>query len=302
MTLTNRFNLPEPIVQALGLDEYERGDADFTTTELIRPVRINAYIKAHWEEMVEDVSDRVWAFAGQTKHIVLERIGKSNPERYLVEERFSAVTPGGAKISGKIDLFDFSDGTLYDWKETSVWKFILGDMTEWEAQANVNLFLMRMAQMDVKALKNVALLKDWKARLARTTRRKDYPQCAIHVCDLPMWSIGQQQDYILGRIKAQQDGKDDPPLCTKKERWQRDHTFAVMRKGRKAALSGSLSAERDRAEAFMAEAVRKAPWEKDKFYIEERPAEPVRCLDFCPVQQWCEFGIEAAKKWRQNDE
>lgn len=299
MKLTNRFNLPEPFVKALGLDEYERGDADFTTTELIKPVRINAYTKTHWEEMEEDVSDRVWRFAGQTKHIVLQQIGMADPDRYLVEERFSATTPGGKKVSGKIDLFDFKDGTLYDWKETSVWKFILGDMTEWEQQANVNLFLMRMAQMEVRALKNVALLKDWKARLARTTKRKDYPQCAIHVCDLPMWSMGQQQEFILERIKVQEEGRDNPPVCTKKERWQRDHVFALHKKGRKSALR--LFDNSDQAQAALEQSKTSAnPGES--FFIEERQAEPVRCLDFCPVKEWCDFGREAEEKWRKNDE
>lgn len=294
MKLTNKFNLPEPFVEALGLDDYERGDADFTTTELIKPVRINAYTKEHWDELVEDISERVWAFAGQTKHVVLERIARTNPDRYLVEERFTATTPGGKKISGKIDLFDFSDGTLYDWKEQSVWKFIMGDIKEWEEQANINLFLMRMAQMEVHALKVVTWLKDWKKRLARTTKRDDYPQCPIHVIDLPMWSIGQQQEYILERIKAQEEGRSDPPLCTKEERWQRDHVFALHKKGRKSALR--LYDNSDQAEAALRQESVRLP--HAQFYIEERPAEPVRCLDFCPVARFCDFGIEAQKKWR----
>ena len=62
-----------------------------------------------------------------------------------MEQRLSTVMPGtGAKISGQFDLFDKQDGTLYDWKETSVWKFLLGDTEEWEQQANINLYLMRM--------------------------------------------------------------------------------------------------------------------------------------------------------------
>lgn len=298
MKLTNKFNLPEPFVIALGIDEYERGDADYTTTQIIKPVRINALTKKHWDDLVEDVSERVWAFAGQTKHIVLERIAKSDPKRYLAEHRFDAALPGGKTISGKIDLFDFKDATLYDWKETSVWKFILGDTREWEEQANVNLHLMRCHDIQVLKLKNVALLKDWKARLARTTRQKDYPQCAINVCDLPMWSVGQAQDFILDRIAQQEAGSDNPPVCSKRERWQRDHVFALHKKGRKSALR--LYDNPDQAEAALAQSERLArPGEV--FYIEERQAEPVRCLDFCPVQQFCDFGIEAQKKWREKE-
>lgn len=301
MILTNKFELPEPFVTALGLDDYERGDADFTTTELIKPPRINTFTKEHWEEIEEDVSDRLWAFAGQTKHVVLQRIAESDPVRYLAEERFSVDIPGGVKVSGKIDLYDFKTQILYDWKETSVWKFILGDTREWEEQGNINLFLMRMAQMEVKGLINVAMLKDWKARLARTTRQKDYPKCAINVCHLPMWSIGQQQAFILERIKTQQEAAKNPPVCSKKERWQRDAAFALMRKGRKSALR--LYSSHDQAMGAMAEAENRAPFHyKGKFFVEERPSEPVRCLDFCPVQKWCDYGIEAVKQWREDNE
>jgi hypothetical protein len=293
---TNRFNLPDPFVAALSSDDYARGEADFTTTELVRPVRIQSLTRAHWDELEEDVSDRVWALSGQVKHVILERIARVDPKRYLVEQRLEATLPGGKEISGQIDLFDMKDNTQYDWKETSVWKFILGDLEEWEQQGNINMYLLRENGVVVKALKNVALLKDWKVRKARTTRREDYPQCAINVVDLPMWSVGQQQNFIAKRILAHELAKKDPPVCTRKERWQRDKVFAVMRKNRKSAIR--LCDDEDKAEAMV-------KWYTDHarpgetFYLEERPTEPVRCLDFCPVQQYCDFGIEAVAKWRK---
>jgi hypothetical protein len=303
MKLTNKFSLPEPFVAAVsaGADIYERGDAEFTATELIRPSRILYYARKHDAEMVEDVSDRVWAFQGQTKHIVLERIAKTNPERYLVERRFETVMPGTrAKISGQIDLFDRSDGTLYDWKETSVWKFMLGDTKEWECQANINLYLMRINDMTVNRIINIAILKDWKARQARYTKDGDYPKCAIHVMPLPAWSIGQAQDYINTRIEKHRSEAASPPVCTKEERWQRNATFAVMRSDRKRAISGGLCSSRDQAEAVMLHHMKIAPpGDSKKFFIEARQAEPVRCLDFCPVQTFCDFGIEAEKKFKE---
>jgi len=299
MTLTNKFDLPEPYVKAFGFDPYERGNADHTATELVQPVRIRAFSEKFDAQRVEDISDRVWAFWGQANHEVLARIASQDPNRYLVEERFEHTMPGGATVSGKIDLFDRNTRILYDHKETSVWKFILGDMDEWEQQANINLFLMRMAGFDVKDLINVAKLKDWKARLARTTKRRDYPQCAIHIVPMRMWTIGEAQDFILKRAAAHHDQKASPPVCTKKERWQRDPCFAVMRKGRKTALK--LCDDYDRALGVMRfyEEHRKPG---EAFFIEERQTEPVRCLDFCPVQEFCDYGIEAVRKWREKEE
>jgi hypothetical protein len=291
MKLTNVHNLPEPFVAAVSADEYERGDADYTTTELIKPVRIVAYTRKHWAEIEEDVSDRVWAFQGLTKHIVLERIAKLDPVRYLVEERFTWTMPGGRRISGKIDLYDRQTRTLYDWKETSVWKFMIGDTKEWEQQSNVNLFLMRMHDSDPKQLVNVAILKDFKARMARTTKKKDYPKCAIHLTPLPMWTVAQAQDYILKRIAAHDKGAVDPPVCTKEERWQRDQEYAVMKRGKKNAVR--KVSDLDQAEAIASSC-------GPDHYVEERKAEPIRCLDFCAVQMFCDFGLLAAKKWRGN--
>ena len=155
MKLTNKFNLPEPFVAAVSSDDYERGGAEYTATELIKPSRIVAYSRKYDKEMSEDASDRVWRFQGQTKHVVLERIAKANPSRYIVEERFEAIMPEtGAKISAKSDLYDKETHILYDWKETSVWKFMMGDTEEWEQQANINLYLMRMA--GIRHVKNLS--------------------------------------------------------------------------------------------------------------------------------------------------
>lgn len=301
MKLTNKFNLPEPFVAAVSSDDYVRGDAEFTATELIRPSRILVYSRRYDHDMVEDVSDRVWAFQGQTKHIVLERIARANPERYLVEQRHEAFVPRvNSRISAMADLFDKHDLTLYDWKETSVWKFLLGDTKEWEQQANINLYCMRMNGITVNRLVNIAILKDWKARKARFGREPDYPKCAVHVQPLPMWSIGEAQDYIAGRVEKQRAEAASPPVCSKEERWQRDATFALMRTDRKRAIK--LFMNKDQAEAAMLQAMRAAPpGDAKKFFIETRQAEPVRCLDFCAVQTFCDFGKEAEQKWKEKN-
>jgi len=306
MKLTNKFNLPEPFVAAVSADDYLRGDAEYTATELIRPSRILVYSRRHDSEMVEDVSDRVWAFQGQMRHLVLERIARSDPDRYKVEHRFTHEMPGsGCPISGMIDLFDRKTATLYDWKETSVWRFMLrgdnlDDKDEWVQQANINLYLMRVNGISVDRLMNIAILKDWKAREARFGRKPDYPKCAVHVVPMPMWNIGKAQAFINERIEKHRAEAANPPVCNKEERWQRDATFAVMRHDRKRAVKLCMS--RDQAEAVMMHHMKIAPpGDAKKFYIEERASEPVRCLDFCAVQLFCDFGVEAVEKFNERN-
>lgn len=305
MRLTNRFNLPAPVVAAVSSDDYVRGDADYTATELITPTRILSLRRRHPDKIVEDVADRIWAMHGQLRHTLLERIAKADPGRYIVEQRLETTLPGGKKISGQIDLFDLLETILYDYKEASVFKFLLGDTREWEEQSNVNAYLLRKSGVTITALKNIVFLKDFKVREARMAQfvasKKDYPQCPVHIVNLPLWSIGEAEAFILGKIKAHDENMAAPPVCTKKERWQRDAVFALMHRDRKRALR--LFDNRDQAEAAMVQKMRLSPpGETKKFYIEERGAEPVRCLDFCEVQTFCDFGMEAEKKWREKAE
>jgi hypothetical protein len=300
MNLTNKFNLPDIYCEAVQIFEsdYDRGDSDFTASQLPRPAYLDSLLREHWDTLTEDVSDRIWALSGQVGHLIFERVAKKYPERYIAEQRWFTNLKGH-RISGRGDCLDLSTGVLWDWKRTSVWKFILGDLEEWTAQANVNAYCARMNGHTIKALKNLVELKDHKVRLARITRREDYPPSPVHVCPLELWSIGQAQDYILLRATAHES--KSPPLCTKKERWQRDAEYAVMKKGRASAIRKYSS--HDQAWAVLQECEKKAkPWEKGKYFLEERQSEPVRCLDFCPVKAVCQFGQEAKKKWKDKQE
>ncbi len=280
MNLTNTHNLPDIFTEAVSLFEsdYSRGDSDHTATELIRPVRISVLMKRHWEELTEDVSDRVWAFSGQTKHLIFQRLAEKNPQRYIAERRMYA-TVDGSKVSGRLDLYDRKTAILWDYKESSVWKFVLGDTREWEEQSNINRYCMESSDDEgnvVKALRNLVILKDWKAREAEN--KKDYPQCAVHIVDLPMWSDKECENFIGKRIEAIRAGQDNPPLCTPDERWERGEKWAVMKKGRKSAVK--LHDNIDAAHLH-------AQLNEPNHYVEHRPAEPTRCLRYCPVAKFC---------------
>ena len=98
-------------------------------------------------------------------------------------------------------------------------------------------------------LVNIAILKDWKVREARFSKKPDYPKCAVHVMPLPIWSVEKAQDYINKRVEKHRAEAANPPVCNKQERWQRDASFAVMRSDRKRAVKLCMS--RQQAEAVM---------------------------------------------------
>lgn len=289
-----------PIIEAIrSLDNYARGDARFTTTELVQPERILSLTAKHKPEIHEESS--VWQVMGSALHQVLREAAQLvDPKRFITEQRFTATMPGGTVISSQIDVYDRETKTLDNYKICSVWKFILKDSPEWEQQLNIEACVMRMNDYEVRHVRNIAFLRDWNARKAQYTKEKDYPQDDIYEMEVPLWSIGQQQQWILERIGKHEAAVDDPPVCSKKERWQRDTGWALMKKGRKAAVR--VLDDQDRAYAMMKWYEGKAE-PGEKFFIEERPAEPVRCLNYCPVAEWCSFGIMAKQKWeaKHND-
>jgi hypothetical protein len=297
MILTNRLGLPDIYCQAVEIFEsdYDRGKSDYTATQLLRPVRISVLLKKHWEDVEEDVSDRLWSLAGQTGHLIFERVGAKYPERYIVEQR-CYFDCDGYTIGAKLDCYDIDEATIWDYKETSVFKFSLGDTADWEAQLNVNRLAfsstlthaepaiypeIKLSRFPVMALKILVKLKDWKARTAR--RKKDYPQAPIHIVELPIWSDKEVINFCGKRIAAFEAGRDNPPVCTPEERWERGAKFAVMKVGRKSAVK--LYQDREAAE--------KHAFEDGKLYVEERVPEPARCLYYCPVASFCDFGIAA---------
>ena len=111
---------------------------------------------------------------------------------------------------------------------------------------------------------------------------------------LPMWSVGQAQDYINKRVEKHRAEAANPPVCNKRERWQRDAKFALMKRGAKRAIR--LFENEDMAEAAAIQMGKAAP-PGQHFYVESRQAEPVRCLDFCAVQTYCDFGTAAQEKF-----
>ena len=72
MKLTNHFNLPDTFFQAVLNDKYSRGDAQYSATDLIRPPRITILSRRYWDEIEEDVSERIWALLGKAVHAILE--------------------------------------------------------------------------------------------------------------------------------------------------------------------------------------------------------------------------------------
>jgi hypothetical protein len=288
---TNRYNLPAPVVAAVTryAEKYDRGGADITATRLGEPMRIVALKERHGEEIQEDASDLLYALDGHIVHEILEQTG--GPD-LIVEKRFRA-TFGGWVVSGQVDLFDPTTGTLSDYKRVSVASRKRGVKEEWVWQLNVLAELLRQNGYQVAKVEAVRWYRDWS--LSATLRETDYPACAVETIPLPLWTPDIASHWINDRVwlhqMAVQKTDDDLPLCTEKERYNDGPTFAVMKPGKDRALR-VLPTE---PEAALWLAAHPGAGQ----VIVARQGTNKRCQLYCNVWQWCALGRKEHEKAEQ---
>ena len=278
--ITNNFNLPQFVVDALTYSDYSRGDSDISVTQLIDSPRIAQLQKQFADQQSRDAVDFVWSRFGTSVHTMFEESLKGSD--VITEERLFAETQGW-KLSGAIDAQEVTpDGVIIsDFKVTSVWSVVF-DKTSWHKQLNVYAYLVRKAKgQTVKKVQIVALLRDWVRRKAE--EGGDYPSAPIVIIDIPLWSDEEQDDYVESQMKAHIEAANtetDLIHCTSEETWEKAAVYAVMKKGRKSAV---------RLFSSEAEANERVAKEGDNHYLEIRKGEKTRCTqDWCGVSQWCD--------------
>ena len=162
MQLTNKHNLPKPVVDALTKDNYSRGSSNRSITQLIDSPRIRILRAEHDAEMTEDASEKVWSVLGTAVHNMFE--DAVSDKEHISEERLF-VEHEGWELSGAIDLQETEAAgsvTVSDYKCTSVWSVIFGK-EEWANQLNAYAWLVRhVKKMPVGKCQIVAVLRDWK--------------------------------------------------------------------------------------------------------------------------------------------
>jgi hypothetical protein len=284
--LTNRNNLPETIINVIKRPEYNKGKSNMSVTELLNSPRIVQLKRKHWEELTEDASDMVWSIFGTAIHGVLEH-GKG--ENHVVEERIHVVVDN-VHISGAIDLQEIEeDGIIVsDYKTTSAWA-VINEKQDWHNQLNSYAYLVEAAKKTpVKKLQIVAIVRDWNRREAAT--REGYPTGPIVVIDIPLWSFADREAYVRGRISLHGNGFFETETggevsdCTSDEMWERQTSYALKKEGNVRAKSVHQTEED--AAAALANAEKSAK-KNEKFLVEVRPGERVRCQSFCQVSPYC---------------
>lgn len=276
--ITNKHNLPDAIVLAVKNDPYSKGDADYSISDLISPPRVLALKKKHYEELEEDVSDRVWSLFGQAVHHIAEKANVQD-----VAERRLYWTVLGKKISGAMDNYNPTTGVLSDYKTATAAKFSFNDFSEWEQQQNCYAQLLRWNKDAVTKLQIVGLVRDHRPREAEQARvlNKPYPG-KVELIELPLWTEQRTISFIKERVAEHEQAKFELPQCTPRERWARPDTWAIKKLNQKNAVAGhSNYASNDSAVMALRSL-------GSGYYVEHRPGRNTRCEGYCAAANWCE--------------
>jgi hypothetical protein len=277
MKITNKQNLPAPLVALLSRNYYSKGSSQYSVTELMSPPKIRRLREQYDGEMEVDVTKMIASQLGTFMHGKLEA---KEVEGYTNEERiFTEID--GVVISGAIDLQQQVEGgvVIIDYKFVKAWSVKQGK-DDWTTQLNIYKWLVEsVKRVPVKGLQICAIIKDYSAH----DTSEGYPEAEAVMIDIPMWDSVTTEAYVRKRLEMHRNAKvnhefgEELQACTDEERWMSETIFAVKREGRKSAIRLFKTIE---------EATELA--EKEKGYVETRQGEPKRCTgDFCGVSKWC---------------
>ncbi|KKM73601.1 hypothetical protein LCGC14_1408860 [marine sediment metagenome] len=327
MKVLNKENLPELLYNALA-ENRPPVEGEIHVTQLIGPPLIDYLKRKHWDELVDDASNRLFALLGTGLHAGIANDGRIEHAKRILDDMIKEWSRGGMgsietifeilkdlfksldsvgrtgiesqlklelsdkwTLVGTDDHFDEDTGKEMDWKITSVWNVLFGDHN-WEEQLNVYAYMRRKLGYEVKSLEVWALLRDWEKSKAKYDNDPKYPRVPFARIALRSWSLDEQEDYIYKRLPLF-DGT--PGECTPEEKWESPTVYKVMKKNRKSALIATRWIKNEKkdllsiADAIAAAGAKNHVVDGTNIYIEKFEGKCRRCQDYCVVHPFCKY-------------
>jgi hypothetical protein len=268
---------PEALVKAVSVRRHKPGRLSATT--MLNGMKQIFLTDRHWEDLEEDVADRFWAIMGTAVHRVLEHEGADEFTEEFVSHDFDGIT-----VTGQIDNYNMRTGVITDYKSVSVWKIAYKDFDDWRKQGLIYAWLLLKNGFKVKTCRFIALIKDHSKRKAK--HDSSYPRHPMDVYEFDVTPelLEEIEIFIKAKIadykKYREAADDEIPPCSAKERWEKPTKYAVKKEGRKTAVRVMDTPEE--AEKMVSDLGK-------NHYVETRPGESVRCMDYCSCCEYCNY-------------
>jgi len=280
MQVTNKLNLPKALIKAVDIEPHNKTNKELSATTLLKGVKEIILTWRHWEELVVDVSDRIWALFGTAVHSLLE----TESENEFSECEFELKLENGITITGKIDNYNMETGEITDFKSGAVYKVQLGDFEDWRKQGFVYAFLLVKNGFKANHCRFIDFLKDHSKSKAKFD--SGYPQSPVYIFEFSVTDslLFEAKDFIKEKtdnyLKYIDTPDDEIPPCSDKERWASETEYAVMKTGNKRAVKKFTN--RFEADNLAAE-------KGAGHYVEIRPGVSRKCADYCICCDHCNF-------------
>ena len=273
---------------------YSSWGSDYSITSLIQPPQVVQLQKRYAQELDkipmtdEFIKQQLGSFRGNAIHdrfkSMLYRFINKNPNSGYMIERRMWDRINDRKISGQFDAL--RNGALYDFKTTSVWKRVFGQLTDYEKQLNLYAYLLRTCGQEVAVLYVIAWYMDWDKWKANQEKYPSEPIEQILIENL--WAPDQQKEYIHHRIDVHKADEDKPDNeltpCSDDDMWAKGSSYAVTFPNAKRAVATKGLDTRKKAEDYIKKSKHK---NKDTWFVETRPGERTRCQDWCRYNGFC---------------
>jgi len=264
---TNKSNISLALAVWLSYDDYDYDDRPnlISATSLLKPTRA-LVLKHQYKDLDKevDIADLVSARMGSAIHAIAEQawtdpksvkgalkaLSMSNLADKIVinptgdiedtdipvyvEQRHETKVDDYI-ISGKYDLV--LDGTLSDYKSTSVWTYIFdSNALKYTQQGSIYKWLAPDRITDNKVSIQF-IFTDWSAAQAR--RDSKYPQSKVLTKDYPLWSFEQTDAYIKQKLdditELLAKPQEELPECTPDELWESETKYKYFKNPNKVA-------------------------------------------------------------------
>jgi hypothetical protein len=286
--MTNKNNYPQWFVDFITKqsDDYDKGQADYSVTQLLDAPRIVILKNRYSEE--KDIDSMIPSALGTYVHKAVEQ----KLDRVYMKVCNSVVGGLADRIDGKV---------LTDFKHTRVFAYMDQDqMLKFRQQLLLYAYMYNRNKYDISVVQNAFLFTDWMPSVARRDRR--YPQTRFLEHEWPFSDeeLSVVPEFMEKRVKAlewnAEQCDEDLTLCTKKDMWYTGDVWAVKKKGAKKAVSGGLHNTEESAKKHVNKLLVDQTYdyntkiqERNKYTIEYREGVRVRCeQNHCGVAQHCD--------------
>jgi hypothetical protein len=310
---TNKHNVSLALAVFLMFDDYEYDDRpnSVSATGVMRPLRQLVLTQQNKQLLKNvDISDLVASRMGQAIHSGCEEawtspenvakalrvLGASESSIGQVKINPTVVEPGDIPvyveqrtekaildyiISGKFDLV--LDGTLNDYKSTSVWTLIYDSNAEnYTIQGSIYKWL-NPDKITSDYININYIFTDWSASKARQDP-KQYPQQRVLTKKYPLWEPHYTEEWLKNKLdmfsRLEKATQAELPECTDEELWASKTTHKYYKNPAKTDRSTKNFDTMD-------EAIQRKSADGDVGKIVTVPGE-VKACRYCPVVGVCD--------------